>query len=534
MFENILSGHVEWHEDYVEISDEAKDFIQRLLTLDPTQRLGVNGAEEVKAHPYFAGINWDTVTTTEAAFIPQVTDPESTDYFDPRGATVLHFTEEEQQVAQSNVLLDSPQPGSEVSLPATHSAPVPIAGREANSTPSDDDFGSFSFKNLPVLKQANDDVIRKLRTDQLAPLTHTLSEPTTLHSRRKSISNRIKKPSSVITTMENPSKPSTTNPPSPATSTSSIASSPSRGPPTPGSAGSHARKPSDFGAVERFKLNHLEGDIHRRNSMPSRLRTASVSTSGDGSQSDAWSGPNSQEPGRWEIHTPPSSVASIDLKRAPDPHDRAVTCLLAEDNPITAKILETLLIRLGCRCVVVADGSEAISVAMADISEYSKGDICCRTSLTVTFRIRLHPHGSAHANSWVSVSHRPYPYADLLLLVDGEGAARYIKTTNNKNANTPIIAVSAYSGSEPIEPNNLFAAYLAKPVQKADLLAIMRQLGFKTSTAPSRGQGGGSSRVTAPTPPVPSAPALTPALATHIPLAIATVSTPAGTAAESR
>ena len=85
--------------------------------------------------------------------------------------------------------------------------------------------------------------------------------------------------------------------------------------------------------------------------------------------------------------------------------------------------------------------------------------------------------------------------------VDGEGAARYIKTTNNKNANTPIIAVSAYSGSEPTEQNNLFAAYLAKPVQKADLLAVMLQLGFKTSTAPSRGQAG--SRVTAPTPPAP-------------------------------
>ena len=69
-----------------------------------------------------------------------------------------------------------------------------------------------------------------------------------------------------------------------------------------------------------------------------------------------------------------------------------------------------------------------------------------------------------------------------LRAVDGEGAARYIKTTNNKNATTPIIAVSAYSGSEPSEQNNLFAAYVAKPVQKADLLAVMRQLGFKTST----------------------------------------------------
>ena len=74
-------------------------------------------------------------------------------------------------------------------------------------------------------------------------------------------------------------------------------------------------------------------------------------------------------------------------------------------------------------------------------------------------------------------------------ILDGEGAARYIKSTNNKNSTTPIIAVSAYSGAEVAECKELFAAYLAKPVQKADLVAAMRQLGFKTSTAQGRGQG---------------------------------------------
>lgn len=84
---------------------------------------------------------------------------------------------------------------------------------------------------------------------------------------------------------------------------------------------------------------------------------------------------------------------------------------------------------------------------------------------------------------------------DLLLivpvLVDGEGAARYIKGTNNKNATTPIIAVSAYGSSDPSEAanNTLFTTYLSKPVQKADLLAAMRQLGFKTSTGHGRGAG---------------------------------------------
>lgn len=78
--------------------------------------------------------------------------------------------------------------------------------------------------------------------------------------------------------------------------------------------------------------------------------------------------------------------------------------------------------------------------------------------------------------------------------VDGEGAARYIKSTNSKNTNTPIIAVSAYSGTDPNEMSNVFTASLSKPLQKADLLAVMRQLGFKTSTM----QGGpGTTKVTA-------------------------------------
>ena len=67
--------------------------------------------------------------------------------------------------------------------------------------------------------------------------------------------------------------------------------------------------------------------------------------------------------------------------------------------------------------------------------------------------------------------------------VDGESAARYIKSTNNKNTRTPIIAVSAYSGADMGEASALFAASLSKPLQKADLLAAMRELGFKTSTA---------------------------------------------------
>ncbi|KAG5653034.1 hypothetical protein H0H81_002656 [Sphagnurus paluster] len=374
VFENILSGHIEWHEDWIDFSDEARDFMRSLMTLDPSERLGSNGADEVKAHPFFASIEWDKVTTTEAAFIPQVTDPESTDYFDPRGAIPQLFQDDEPVAITGQAKLDSPLSGPST-LP---SVPVPFV-KDNIPTPGSDDFGSFSFKNLPVLKQANDDVIRKLKTDQMAPLTQALTEPALgIHQRRRSLSTRLKKPPSVVTTMDPKIVP--TNPPSPSTSTSSVASSPSRAsmpPPTPGSAGTHSRKPSEYGAVERFKLSQKEG-VDRRNSMPSRLRTASVSSTGD-SGSEAWHGSHGSgsHGSPHDYSTPPSSVHSIDLRKGPDPNDRVVTCLLAEDNPITAKIIETLLIRLGCRCVVVADGSEAISVAMGDISEFSKSLVDC-------------------------------------------------------------------------------------------------------------------------------------------------------------
>jgi len=59
-------------------------------------------------------------------------------------------------------------------------------------------------------------------------------------------------------------------------------------------------------------------------------------------------------------------------------------------------------------------------------------------------------------------------------VLDGEAAARYIKSTNSKNTNTPIVAVSAYSAADPSETSNVFDAALAKPLQKADLLGNTR------------------------------------------------------------
>ena len=208
VFTNILSGHIEWHEGWIEHSDEARDFMAKLMVTDPLKRLGVNGADEVKAHPFFAGVEWDKVTTQEAQFIPQVTDPESTDYFDPRGAIPQLFQDDE-ETAPRPVLPEAS--GIEYTTHST-TPPVAITGRDAASSPATDDFGAFSYKNVPILKQANDDVIRKLRTESKpenkVPLPNPLASPGALGldasgiNRRKSISQRIKKPPSVVTGLE--------------------------------------------------------------------------------------------------------------------------------------------------------------------------------------------------------------------------------------------------------------------------------------------------------------------------------------------
>jgi len=46
---------------------------------------------------------------------------------------------------------------------------------------------------------------------------------------------------------------------------------------------------------------------------------------------------------------------------------RKIDCLIADDNPISCKILETILYTLNCRCVVVRNGAQAIRCAMGGV-----------------------------------------------------------------------------------------------------------------------------------------------------------------------
>lgn len=190
---------IEWHEEWIDFSAEARNFMDRLLTYEPRKRLGFHGAKEVKEHTFLSETEWDKVMDAEPAFVPKVEDPESTDYFDPRGAIPQLFHDDE-LVAVGR----PPSEASQPSQPSHHLESSPganaqrILSRDTASTPSDD-FGTFNFKNLSLLKQANDDVIKKMKSDQMV---QTLGDPVLMHNRKRSLSQRIKKPSCVSTNFE--------------------------------------------------------------------------------------------------------------------------------------------------------------------------------------------------------------------------------------------------------------------------------------------------------------------------------------------
>ncbi|XP_058094605.1 uncharacterized protein LOC131240407 isoform X2 [Magnolia sinica] len=72
--------HLKFPEE-ANLSPGAKDLISKLLC-NVEKRLGGKGASEIKAHPWFQGVEWDRLYHMEAAFIPEVNDELDTQNFE--------------------------------------------------------------------------------------------------------------------------------------------------------------------------------------------------------------------------------------------------------------------------------------------------------------------------------------------------------------------------------------------------------------------------------------------------------------------
>ena len=57
------------------------DLIKKLVC-DVDKRLGYNGAEEIKKHPFFEDIDWDNIYKMKPSFIPEISHDWDTRYFD--------------------------------------------------------------------------------------------------------------------------------------------------------------------------------------------------------------------------------------------------------------------------------------------------------------------------------------------------------------------------------------------------------------------------------------------------------------------
>jgi serum/glucocorticoid-regulated kinase 2 len=89
MYRKILSDPLRFPE---EVSSEARSLLTQLLDRDPSRRLGVNGAQDIRQHPFFARhIDWKRLLQKkiQPPFKPAVASAIDTSNFDEE------FTSEE-------------------------------------------------------------------------------------------------------------------------------------------------------------------------------------------------------------------------------------------------------------------------------------------------------------------------------------------------------------------------------------------------------------------------------------------------------
>lgn len=86
--------------DDAKLSPEATDILKKLLC-DADNRLGANGVEEIKDHPFFRNLDWNSLRGMKAAFLPNIKDDEDCSRFDNFEEEGNFYPEEESASSSS-------------------------------------------------------------------------------------------------------------------------------------------------------------------------------------------------------------------------------------------------------------------------------------------------------------------------------------------------------------------------------------------------------------------------------------------------
>uniref|UniRef100_A0A804P8N8 non-specific serine/threonine protein kinase n=1 Tax=Zea mays TaxID=4577 RepID=A0A804P8N8_MAIZE len=176
IFDNILNCKIPWPHVPEEMSFDAQDLIDKLLTEDPHQRLGANGASEVKQHPFFKDISWDTLARQKAAFVPSSDSAFDTSYFTSR----YSWNPSDGNIYEAYEFEDSSDNGSLSGSSSCVSNRQDDMGEDSDglnefesSANVNYSFSNFSFKNLSQLASINYDMLTKGLKDDPPPRTET-------------------------------------------------------------------------------------------------------------------------------------------------------------------------------------------------------------------------------------------------------------------------------------------------------------------------------------------------------------------------
>lgn len=541
VFQNILSRKIDWPEDEEldQISDEAKDLINRLLCSDPTKRLGANteekfscGGEEIRNHPWFADINWDTLRDDEASFIPAPENPEDTEYFDTRGAAMANFSPEFEDQGTSSAgtpsadYPDRPHDAlsrvrSQISVTTMKRGLIPLhipahvregRTRRLSEPMAADDFGSFSYKNLPVLEKANKDVIQKLRAEAMLPQNKpgsALQSPTVtspspsletsplIHGplKRTLSTNKVTgRPSSPSISGQNSSPSRASQPSSPllvqfstgqsherrkTSSTSSSLSHSTSNPSSlqPGNFFDATRHSGLRPSPEAVSPNRLGTSpstvaVHSTEKHAPRQRQASISQAGVGSPRARSQTLGSQD---GEVvrdllpvhHKRRSQVLDVSPSSSDTEDSRAKALLRVQRRRQSSRRLSQITFSEGPFFrpldVLICEDHPVSRLVMEKLLEKLR----CRT-LSVTNGSEAIRYAMGEVKFDVIMMEFRLPQ------VNGADVARMIRDTKNANTNTPIVAVTGYL--KELQAPHYFDALIEKPPTVAKLSETLGRL----------------------------------------------------------